>query len=151
MKSSPICFLNHVYCLFFVFDYNFGQDDIDMSVLWKISTHAYKKVFEWISVKRNLSKPHSILNHNNAHQNIWAKYRNQTKWDRNTKRWYLLFLNFWPLVLKILLFESKLALREKCPYSELFWSAFSRFLTEYGEMYMCLSVFSPNAGKCGPE
>ena len=27
-----------------------------------------------------------------------------------------------------------LALREKCPYSEIFWSA-----------------FSPNAGKCGPE
>ena len=30
-------------------------------------------------------------------------------------------------------------LRKKCPYAELFWSAF----TEY------LYVFSPNAGKCG--
>ena len=29
---------------------------------------------------------------------------------------------------KILFFNS---LREKCPYSELFWSAFSRILTEY--------------------
>ena len=26
------------------------------------------------------------------------------------------------------------SLREKCPYSELFWSAFSRIRTEYGEM-----------------
>ena len=25
-------------------------------------------------------------------------------------------------------------LREKCPYSELFWSAFSRIRTEYGEV-----------------
>ena len=24
-------------------------------------------------------------------------------------------------------------MREKCPYSELFWSAFSRIWTEYGE------------------
>ena len=31
------------------------------------------------------------------------------------------------------------------PYSELFWSAFSRIQTEY------VSVFCPNAGKCGPE
>ena len=27
-----------------------------------------------------------------------------------------------------------IALREKCPYSELFWSVFSRILTEYGEI-----------------
>ena len=27
-----------------------------------------------------------------------------------------------------------MALREKCLYSELFWSAFSRIWTEYGEM-----------------
>ena len=26
------------------------------------------------------------------------------------------------------------ALREKCPYSELFWSLFSRIRTEYGEI-----------------
>ena len=25
-------------------------------------------------------------------------------------------------------------LRKKCPYSELFWSVFSRILTEYGEI-----------------
>ena len=37
-------------------------------------------------------------------------------------------------------------LREKCLYSELFWSASSRIPhTEY------LFVFSPNAGKCGSE
>ena len=36
-------------------------------------------------------------------------------------------------------------LRKNCPYSELFWSAFSRIRTEYGE------ILSPNVGKCGPE
>ena len=41
------------------------------------------------------------------------------------------------------------ALHKKSPYSELFWSAFSRIWTEYGEIQN--SVFSPNAGKCGPE
>ena len=29
---------------------------------------------------------------------------------------------------------TKLTLREKCPYSEFFWSVFSRILTEYGEI-----------------
>ena len=33
-------------------------------------------------------------------------------------------------------------LREKCAYSELFWSTFFCIQTEYGEN---LSVFSPNA------
>ena len=27
------------------------------------------------------------------------------------------------------------SLREKCPYSELFWSVFSRIRTEYGEAF----------------
>ena len=31
---------------------------------------------------------------------------------------------------------------KKCPYSELFWSAFSRIRTKYGE------ILNPNAGKC---
>ena len=39
------------------------------------------------------------------------------------------------------------ALRENCPNTEFFWSAFSRIWTEYEY----LSVFSPNAGKYGPE
>ena len=40
------------------------------------------------------------------------------------------------------------SLRENCPYLELFWPAFSRVRTEYGEIQY-LSVFSPNAGKYG--
>ena len=32
------------------------------------------------------------------------------------------------------LFIYSLALREECPYSEFFWSVFSRIGTEYGEM-----------------
>ena len=40
--------------------------------------------------------------------------------------------------------------REKCPYSEFFWSVVSRFWTEYRETPY-LSDFSPNAGKYGPE
>ena len=31
-------------------------------------------------------------------------------------------------------FNKTLTLREECPYSELFWSAFSRIWTEYGEI-----------------
>ena len=31
-------------------------------------------------------------------------------------------------------------LRKKCPYSELFWSAFSRIWTEYGEI-LCISSY----------
>ena len=42
-------------------------------------------------------------------------------------------------------------LDKKCPYSELFWSLFSRIRTELRRDTPYLSVFSPNAGKCGPE
>ena len=39
--------------------------------------------------------------------------------------------------------------REKCPYWELFWFAFSRIRTEKREI---LHIhIGPNAGKCGPE
>ena len=43
------------------------------------------------------------------------------------------------------------SLREKCPYSEFFWSVFFRIWTEYGEATEYLSVFGPNAGKYRPE
>ena len=43
-----------------------------------------------------------------------------------------------------------LTLREKCPHSEYFRSVFSRIRTEYSDAPY-LSVFSRNAGKCGPE
>ena len=43
---------------------------------------------------------------------------------------------------------SHLLYYEKCPYSKLLWSAYSSIRTEYGEY---LSLFSPNAGKFGPE
>ena len=35
---------------------------------------------------------------------------------------------------RVLHVEVKQSLRKKCPYSELFWSAFSRIWTEYREM-----------------
>ena len=41
-----------------------------------------------------------------------------------------------------------LLLRQKCPYSELFWSAFSRIRTEYGEILRIAPVFSQNERKC---
>ena len=54
--------------------------------------------------------------------------------------------------LKHFLEISKQALCKKSPYSELFWCAFSRIRTEYGEIDAEYpSVFSPNAGKCGPD
>ena len=42
------------------------------------------------------------------------------------------FIDFTKFVL--LLFVQVLALRKKCPYSELFWSAFSNIQDEYGEI-----------------
>ena len=42
------------------------------------------------------------------------------------------------------------ALYEKCQYSGFFWFVLSRIWTEYGEIPH-LSVFTPNAGKYGPE
>ena len=41
--------------------------------------------------------------------------------------------------------DNECTVRKKCPYSELFWSSFSRIWPKYGEY---LSIFSPNAGKC---
>ena len=37
---------------------------------------------------------------------------------------------FWTLCIKVLI----VTLREKCPYSEFFWSVFSHICTEYGEI-----------------
>ena len=44
--------------------------------------------------------------------------------------------------LSFLLFLLSIALREKCTYSELIWSAFSRIRTEYGDI---LSIFPYSA------
>ena len=37
-------------------------------------------------------------------------------------------------------YEGKLILREKCPYSKLFWFAFSHIWTEYAEI-LCISPY----------
>ena len=47
-------------------------------------------------------------------------------------------------------FWMELSLRKKCSYSELFWSAFSRIRTEYGEILRIspyLVRMQENAGK----
>ena len=41
-------------------------------------------------------------------------------------------------------------LRKKCPYSELFWSAFSRIRTEYGESVRIRENTDQNNSKYGP-
>ena len=58
---------------------------------------------------------------------------------------YLLALTF-ELRLYVVIYTNirTKSLREKCPYSELFWSKFSFIRTEYGE------IFNPNTGKYGP-
>ena len=50
----------------------------------------------------------------------------------------LLYLHWWKFYFKNI-FENKLF--EKCPCSELFWSAFSRIWTEYEEI-LCISPYS---------
>ena len=48
--------------------------------------------------------------------------------------------------------QSQQTLREKSLIRSFLWSAFSCIRTEYGEiLHIYLSVFSPNAGKYGPE
>ena len=44
-----------------------------------------------------------------------------------------------------------MTLLKKWPCSELFWSTFSRIRTEIRRDTSYLTVFSPNAGKCGLE
>ena len=44
-----------------------------------------------------------------------------------------------------------ITLRKKCPYSELFWSAFSRIRTEYGVSLRIQSECGKMRKKCGPE
>ena len=43
-----------------------------------------------------------------------------------------LFVRFWIAIQLIKLFQASQC--KKCPYSELFWSLFSRIRTEYGEI-----------------
>ena len=50
------------------------------------------------------------------------------------------------------IFIQRFSLLINCPYSDCFWSIFSRIWTEYGKYTLYLSIFSPNAGKfsrCG--
>ena len=44
-----------------------------------------------------------------------------------------------------------LLLREKCPYSEFFWSVFSHIRSEYGEILRISSYTVRMRGKYGPE
>ena len=39
------------------------------------------------------------------------------------------------------MFSTSFSRREKCSYSELFWSAFSRIRTEYGEIHRISPYF----------
>ena len=48
--------------------------------------------------------------------------------------------------LSVFLFST---LREKCPYSELFWSVFSRIRTEYGEILRMRENTDQNISKHG--
>ena len=61
---------------------------------------------------------------------------------------WVLYINFVKSI--DLLFLDNFSLREKCPYSEFFWSVFARIQTEHGEIPY-LSIFNPNVGKYGPE
>ena len=44
--------------------------------------------------------------------------------------------------------SPRMSLGGNCPWSQLFWSAYSTIRTEYREI---INVFSTNAGRCGPE
>ena len=46
----------------------------------------------------------------------------------------MLFVLFYSRYICIYLYSQSVTLHERCPYSELFCSAFSRILTKYGEI-----------------
>ena len=56
-----------------------------------------------------------------------------------------MLMSFWCRLMLVCLCSHELfwwtILPKKCPYSDLFWSVFSRIRTEYGEIFV-----SPNAG-----
>ena len=60
------------------------------------------------------------------------------KIDLTQLTWWLKVMSNSTLVCRYLLIfiqpSENITLREKCPYSELFWSAFSRIRTEYGKI-----------------
>ena len=60
------------------------------------------------------------------------KFSSSLHWKRACTGWYYLFH-----LIKgnLLIYHYQDTLREKCPYSVLFWSVFSRIRTEYGEMW----------------
>ena len=55
--------------------------------------------------------------------------------------WKKFNLNFLKYFQQRLEYRSKISLREKCPYLELFWSAFSRIRTEYRKI-LRISLYS---------
>ena len=75
------------------------------------------------------------------HQKVWKYYEQDCrnfKWkslkkQSGTSLFHLGILSFCSLYM--------LPLRKKCPYSELFWSAFSQIRTEYGEI-RSISLYS---------
>ena len=79
---------------------------------------------------------------------LWAHLlKKLVFWRRNS--FWILEIHFFRKMNPECDFTSlKWTLPKMCPYSELFWSVFSRVRTEYGEILV--RIF-PNAGKYGPE
>ena len=73
---------------------------------------------------------------------IFCVYRNMLTSEFSLCKQMKVYLN---RVGYLLVIYASEALREKCPYSELFWSLFWLIDIKYGE------IFSPNEGKHGPE
>ena len=133
--------------------YTVYRPGISLKKKFWVCFHAnFEKIFWTALTFLNGSHPQITLVLEQKPQGSWKKVLpflanapilNPLKTPENQR----LFVFFMGYELGILLRNRLMELSEKCPYSELFWSVFSRIRTDT----LYLSVFSPNAGKYGPE
>ena len=109
-----------------------------------------------ITCSKNKASKLGLLIHwyhyNSRQQNIFSYLENvvlnvQLRFLTNTQQKCHIFLNF--LSISVFSYRVRHTLRKKSSYSELFCSAFFPDFPAFGLNTLYLSVFSPNAGKCG--
>ena len=97
------------------------------------------------SVLINLANSKIIWLSNERERSMSFQWQSTLKFPKTSlKSRKLLFLN------KKMIPSELSVLHKKCPYSELFWSAFVPHF-RHSDWIRRATVFSPNAGKCGTE
>ena len=127
IRFAPFCRHYSYGDCFIIWHYNCSGKAFTDSPDWSIMMLTERLIIWFNVVKEVLDKKELQQNRfysNRAHSNCSFA---SLKWFRKLHVHHAFLIN----VDKIL---SSIPLREKCPYSEIFWSAFSRIWTEYGEI-----------------